>query len=345
MSRVPKFISRNLIDGILILVFAGAAGGLFVAEVSIPNPSAREVSLFGALEFIVAIIVGWLVQRIAAREEFSKSLRGYAISAYRRISDIQKSVERFRSEIARMRHAYPSDRAHELDMLSALADEMSNTVRSSSYDWADIIGDELEKIRRVETLESELRSAVMRSPSQPDADTNARLADLRKELDALRADLPILVQSSIPGFPEPLPRAERESQAVLDHYIATIRAESCIHLIVEAWTEATEEGARKFKAGVPYSVMEERGMMKFHVLLVDSKQEPLGEVLNPFEASGVYRNDHSYTLMTLLANAFGGPDALPQIIPLPSAHVENISEDGRHVYVRVPITLEMIARG
>ena len=103
MTRFGKFLSRNLVDAVLLLIFGGGAVALFVAEISTAGTTPREASLFRALEFIAAIVLGWLLQRIAAREEFSKSLREYAISAYRRISDIQKSVERFRSEIGRMR--------------------------------------------------------------------------------------------------------------------------------------------------------------------------------------------------------------------------------------------------
>ena len=345
MSKFQKFIARNIRDGFLLLLFGGAAVALFIIEINIVDATSREETLFRALEFFIALILGWFLQRIASREEFLRSLRDYAISAYRRISDIQKSVERFRLEVVHMRRTYPADKIHELDVLAVLGDEMKNTVLSSSYDWADIIGDELEKIEQFQKIETELRTVSSLGPPGENSETFQTFLELKKELARLRSDIPILMQSSFPGQLDVRPREERISSIVVDHFLSMIQSQSSITLLARYFGDLTEEAVRRIQASAPYMLMEDRAMMQIHLGLHDSNGEMLGEIINPFESSDIYKNDFAYTLMDLLSQAFGYEDRGPGIIRLKDSEFVGVSTLQGQFSIKVPLTISMIAKG
>ncbi|MCX6071367.1 MAG: hypothetical protein NTU91_11000, partial [Chloroflexi bacterium] len=71
----PKpFLGRNLADiGILVLLVI-AASAVFVGEIVSVRSGPLDSTLFKALEFGLSIAIGWVSQRIAAREEFQRSL-------------------------------------------------------------------------------------------------------------------------------------------------------------------------------------------------------------------------------------------------------------------------------
>lgn len=345
MKKFRKFISRNVVDGVVFLIFGGAAVGLFIVEINIVDATKREESLFRALEFFIALILGWLLQRIASREEFIRSLRDYAISAYRRISDIQKSVERFRSEIIRMRRTYPSDKIHELDVLAVLGDEMKNTVLSSSYDWSDIIGDEIEKLEQFQKIETELRAVSSLKTAEPDSDTSRRLVELKNELSRIRSDIPILMQSSLPAQFEDFPREGRISTLVHNYYLSMIQSQSAIDLLVNCGGDLPEEAINQIRDGAPYMIMADRAMMQVHLSLHVSSGELFGYVINPFESSGVYMPDFAYTLLDLLSQAFGREAGGAEIIKLPDSEFAGLSPTKGNLSIRVPINFDMLAKG
>ena len=194
----PKpFLGRNLADiGILILLVI-AASAVFVGEIVSVRSGPLDSTLFKALEFGLSIAIGWVSQRIAAREEFQRSLRQYALSAYRRISDIRKSVNRVISEIQRMRPAYPLTSTHDLDLLRVAAEQMNDTINSSVVDWADIIREDLEKVERIQELQERLRSASQRGTVADGNPPMPGTLELKAEIDRLRDDLPYLLQDAL----------------------------------------------------------------------------------------------------------------------------------------------------
>jgi len=346
MKKVWKFLSRNVFDGVLLLLFGVAAVGLFIVEINIIDTTKREESLFRALEFFIALILGWLLQKIALKEEFIRSLKDYAISAYRRISDIQKSVERFRSEIIQIRQTYPSDKIHELDVLAVLGDEMKNTVLSSSYDWADIIGDELKKLEQFQEIETEMRAISSQKPVEPDSDTSRRLLELKKELNKIRSDIPVLIQSSFPEQFDDFHRDERISTIVVDHYLSMIKSQSAIYLITNFFGDISEEEINLIRKGAPYMIMEDRApFMQAALSLHNSSGEMLGEIINPFESSGVYNIDFVYTLMDLISQAFGWEGRGPGLIKLPDSEFIEPSSPKGNFSIRVPINFDMLVKG
>jgi hypothetical protein len=182
----------------LFLALFGIAGILIYGVQLIfpdPQPSTRETTLYTVLELIISISFGWILQRIDARRQYQESLRQFALSAYRRISDIEKSVLRIKNTIQEKLINYPKDKTHELDVLNVVAEELANTVSSSMLDWVDIIGDELKKKDRIESLQ--LEQFALLTNKQKDDETIQRLEEVREEINTLKADLPALLQKDM----------------------------------------------------------------------------------------------------------------------------------------------------
>src|SRR3972149_784061 len=97
-----SFWKRNVLHLIFLAVTLIASVALFALEILSVERSPLNDALFGGLEFLLALATGLLLQRIASREEFLRSLRQYAISAYRRITDIKKSTARLQAHMEQM---------------------------------------------------------------------------------------------------------------------------------------------------------------------------------------------------------------------------------------------------
>ncbi|MFN8434174.1 MAG: hypothetical protein U0V18_09135 [Anaerolineales bacterium] len=79
----------DLVILIAILVFTII---IFAWEILSPNSEStqKEEILFKAFEFALPIIIGWYLQKIQSRGEVNKSIKKLAVSAYRRIKDVEK---------------------------------------------------------------------------------------------------------------------------------------------------------------------------------------------------------------------------------------------------------------
>jgi len=334
-----NFWKRNIWDILFTIIFSGSAIALFIMEINAAQLSQLDDALFGALEFMLSIAGGFFLQRIASREEFQRSLRQYALSAYRRITDIRKSMSRLHYEIVRMRTSHPEESVHELDVLGILADEVRNTVNSSVYDWADIIGDEIRKAERIGELQAEIRST--QSPVQPfeSPETAEKMKSLQNEIDSLRSELPMFLEMAARGQEEILPREGRHSTCLYQHYRESMESQGAIYLMVRPLIERSPENVERIENGSPYQIMEDPAMSTWHVALLDSEGEWIGEVLNPFEEAGVYHNDFTFTLFEILASNFSLNPAqgAPPAMILTGSEFVGYSSDGGKFFVRVPI--------
>jgi hypothetical protein len=181
---------------------------VFYLEITSPNAiTQRETALFNTLEFILAVAFGWVLQRIDARRQFQENLKGFALSAYRRIIDIEKSVSRISGEIERVRISYPADKSHELDMLRIIAEGTNDTVQSSIADWSDVIGDEVQTLKQIAEKESLLEttkaSLLLQSRHGKQAENEQLhqmyddINSISKEIQELRKSLPMSLKYGV----------------------------------------------------------------------------------------------------------------------------------------------------
>ena len=189
-DRTPSTESR--VDGIAAVVLGLGALGCFALQAfSTTSETTRaETALFNALQFVLTSGFAWFSTRAVSRGGFERSLKRFAVGAYRRISDIEQIVRRLQSHIVGMRHDATGDEAHRLALVGAIAEDALQVVRSSSSDWGDVIGDELLALEDLKRLERE-RALIEAEPSKVQSEA---LAEIRQALTSRIADL----QASIP---------------------------------------------------------------------------------------------------------------------------------------------------
>jgi hypothetical protein len=90
-KKGPSEASLDLIGAIALGLLTVAA---FIAQAvaSGSDTTPLETGLFNVLQFILTAGFGWFGTRALSRGEFEQSLRRFAVSAYRRISDIEGMV-------------------------------------------------------------------------------------------------------------------------------------------------------------------------------------------------------------------------------------------------------------
>ena len=157
------------------------------------HSSASETLLFNLLQFILTSGFAWFSTRAVSRIEFEESLKKFAISAYRRVADIERMIDRLHTEIEEMISSAPRAESTNLRITEAIVSDTAQIVRSSISDWGDVIGDELlaiEKIKRLEQEKQRLR-AIDDSEEKPES---ADVKDIEKTIQQILRTLPPRLQ-------------------------------------------------------------------------------------------------------------------------------------------------------
>ncbi len=182
------------------LIVAAVLGILALAffigqEVSVgAHTTATETFLFNCLQFLLTMGFTWFSTRAISRLEFEQSLKRFAISAYRRIADIDRMVDRLRREIREMISQTPTDALTNLRAVDAMVSDTAQIVRSSISDWGDVIGEELLAIERIRRLENE--KALLRDEefTKRDSEVERTRKKLEETIAALQRTLPPRLQ-------------------------------------------------------------------------------------------------------------------------------------------------------
>jgi hypothetical protein len=195
----------ELIPAIVLGILALVAFGLQIATISATQiATQRETALFGALEFILTVGFAWFSTRAISRQEFERSLRRFAISAYRRVSDIESMLKQLHEDVGGMIIGESESRPRsDLKVIATAVASVKSVIHSSIADWADVIGDELRMITRIALLETEKRQlsteAVAEVGNGPQGGSvQSRAEELQEKINELRAKLPAEIQYSAP---------------------------------------------------------------------------------------------------------------------------------------------------
>lgn len=111
-----------------------------------------EISLFSILQFLFSLSFTWVIARMSLREEFQQSQRKFAISAYRRIIEIRNGADRLIARATAQTGDTSTPERHGLDIVTEIGIGIRETIRSSISDWADIIGDEIEAVEKIQII-------------------------------------------------------------------------------------------------------------------------------------------------------------------------------------------------
>jgi hypothetical protein len=64
--KLRKVISSNIIDILFLLIIGPFTVAIFLAEINIVDETPGGEAVFNALEFVLSIIIGWILKRIAS---------------------------------------------------------------------------------------------------------------------------------------------------------------------------------------------------------------------------------------------------------------------------------------
>jgi hypothetical protein len=294
-----------IMDYIWLGIFGIGAIVIFMAEFLSADIQTNQYTAipYKFLELFLSIGFGWILQRVGLRRETQDELKQFALSAFRRITDIGKSVIRINETISHMRPAYPEDKIHELDILQSIAVEMNDAINSSIADWADIIGEEISKKEKLDELQQEKMALTQQKQSEDTEQTAQRIGELSREIDKLRSSLPYLLRSDIVNYQQAedsFPREGRRVEIVIDHYQQEAKLHSCITLRVDPFIDIRAKAKLdNIMLEKPYSIRIDQGMGQQHALICDKNGHEFGEVKNPLPS--IYKNDYVVSLLTVIS--------------------------------------------
>ncbi len=199
-----KSLNRADSSGWLALILAVATVttlGIHLTRASGPVTK-TETALFGILEFLFSIAFAWILSRISFRREFEEGQRRFAIAAYRRVREIERTADRLLIRTSERSGAATPELSHEIDVIRQIAIGIQDAVRSSIADWGEIIGDEItavEKIEEIRTKKSRLlmetdSRRLQQQPNPRDLAISESLKELNQQLTELRKGLPASLQ-------------------------------------------------------------------------------------------------------------------------------------------------------
>jgi hypothetical protein len=184
----------ELLVAIVLGVLAVGSFGLQALTLT-EKTTKQETVLFNTLQFLLTVGFAWFSTRAVTRNEFEASLKRFAISAYRRISDIENMIQRLQTRIVTMRAEREGENSSDLDIAEAIVADTIQVVSSSIADWADVIGEELialETIKRLKNEKAEIKTDAKTTTNSNELDLKVKQID--EKISNLISSLPVRLQ-------------------------------------------------------------------------------------------------------------------------------------------------------
>ncbi len=195
-ETISKTDKRLSIELVVAITLGALALAFFVGqELTIgAHTTATETFLFNCLQFVLTVGFAWFSTRTISRLEFEQSLKKFAISAYRRIADIDRMVDRLQREVRETISEAPSGGLPSLRAVDAMASDTAQLVRSSISDWGDVIGEELLAIERIKRLEHEKSLLQEEGSVKLNSEIDLVRKQLEKTIESIQSTLPPRLQ-------------------------------------------------------------------------------------------------------------------------------------------------------
>jgi hypothetical protein len=300
-------------DTFFIILFAVLAVVVFWVRYNEPAPfSDTSNTLFSFFEIVFSIGLGWFLQRKESTKQYEENLKKYALSAYRRISDIGRSVKRAKIRIEEYKNNADMEKLSELDVIYAIIEGTDDTVQSSISDWTDILNEEIKKKEEIEELIEEKNKLISEKVLSLEKANENSINEVQKELSnqiqaisnkivTLKSELPQKIQTDIQDIGE-RPRSGRLSAVVLEYYMNRAIQEKKLVLEVILFDDNYFDD-NYFDEVKNYTTIEfnVQHSLNKSVISVHHDNNQIGRVRNPFPPDPyVYNEDFIYTLTSLL---------------------------------------------
>jgi len=251
--------------------------------------SPLETSLFSVLQFIFSLGFAWVLAKISFRSEFVRSQKQFAIAAFRRIKEIDMTVERVLFRINSQMKIADANTLKELDVIFEIAKGIRQSIKSSIADWSDIIGEELATIEKIESLtfQEEIMSDKIKNEPLSNSEESKKILEI---LDQKQKEVTKLVETLPPSLQvETKKRRKSSSYELVTKELQKQVDENEFITVDGFWTEGFQKDIKDFKIGdklvVQQGDVEDRiGSM----IAYDENGNSIGVILNGSENSRNY---------------------------------------------------------
>jgi len=331
----------SIFEWLILFVFVVLEIVIFWLRIVTPPSELNQLDnvLYSSFEVIFSLYIGYFLQRIDSVRQFQESLKRYGLSAYRRIMDIRKSVDRSIIQIDKMNKDYPKDRVNDIDVLRHILEGTFDTVESSVADWGDIIGEEIRKKERADLLQEKLAKSEERFNLS--ADDKKTIEELRSELNKINSELPLALRGDNINK-----EIEQQNEIFYAHYLeSSITRDKYMTLFIKPNLDITEENVRKIIGMQPFFFhISYAGMGTMECLVYDKGKNEIGYVVNP-----IIPHDKRYYVSELQV-AFKFLDLQDKesqipIYKLSDLKYAGITNDGSMLIMQLPIEGAYYPRG
>lgn len=235
---------KSNLNTIFTVIFGILAIGIILIEIATVNDKTTklETSLFNLLQVIFSIGFSWLLTRTSMKDEFIASQKKFAVSAFRRINEIDLGVHRLRKRLRLRISASSHDTHHELEVIEAIASGVHDSIQSSKADWSEIIGEEIDTLEKIQELQGDRTLLMGELPIIQDISAQDTSIRHEQKIEGLINSLPYSLQA--------VARAKRRE--TLDDLIKKLESEHDKKGFVELegfWDTTFEKDVRTFLPG------------------------------------------------------------------------------------------------
>lgn len=174
---------------------------ILILKYSLETNNNLQQGTLQVMEIVITAGIGYLINSFFDNGK----LRSYALSAWRRISDVKKTIERLKNELLRLNALGVSDIKEIIRPTNAIVEELEASIISSEIDWYDVIDKDVENLRKL--IELEQQKSILLDLIQAGAeenkikDANKKLEIINPKIQALRSILPPSAQENLlPGL-------------------------------------------------------------------------------------------------------------------------------------------------
>lgn len=325
---------------VLVALLLGTVG-LVVAQVVTANTATKvESALFSVLQFIFSLAFAWILTKVVTEQQFVESQRKFAIGAFRRIREIERSLNRTQKYVTNAEGRTERSQGSEFAVIRAGLMNAQDAVRSSIADWADIIGDEIEvtnEIRRLRQLKAEADEGNLegdlgrrdeKGPAAASTDT-----DIDNQIVRLTSELPAEMRVA-------LEEEEVDGISLAFEYLGNQWKKNQALELSAFWEPGDSFKGNMDSVQLGATLFIARGMTEHRngVLLVYNAQGNwIAVVLNECTEVGCDYDDFLYALerfygRPLLPKSFGGTPLAAKVVAINDADEKR---EGRHFRLRV----------
>ena len=277
----------ELIPIVLLLL---ALLGLYILQFLFLDQSQNEaIALyFRIAESKLYIALGWGIQHLYSRIQFTEELKRYGYSAFRRISDIGSALGRLKKEL--INQELTNENKNKNSSIDLGIDLVNASVDSAILDWADVIGEEIKISNKIQEVENQI--AAFKTTSEKDAE----IIRLKDELEVLKAQLPEYWATM--QMDRPIWLYDKISN-IVDEFRREYKEKGKIKLLIGT-SELKPTTIARLKNGDALFMFQYGGMHSRGAAFTFEDEPGLGELVNKYAGYGVHDIEYIESLLAFI---------------------------------------------